>query len=78
MVHGIVLGGAALMGLAAALFSLYAVRRSDRPSGATPHESRAFAWLTVSTAVMLWLTVLVGTYIIFPPTGRRPLPGCWI
>lgn len=75
MVHGIVLGGAALMGLAAALFSLYAVRTSDRPSGTTPHESRALAWLTVSTAVMLWLTVLVGTYIIFPPYRSTPPAG---
>jgi len=50
MVHGIVLGGAALMGLAAALFSLYAVRTSARAPGATPLESRALAWLSVSTA----------------------------
>ena len=78
MVHGIVLGGAALMGLAAALFSLCAVRTSGRPSGLTPHESRAFAWLTVSTAVMLWLTVLVGTYSIFPPYRATPPAGCWI
>jgi hypothetical protein len=75
MVHGIVLGGAALMGLAAALFSLFAVRTSDQPPGATPHESRAFAWLTVSTAVMLWLTVLVGTYVIFPPYRATPPAG---
>jgi hypothetical protein len=75
MVHGIVLGGAALMGLAAALFSLYAVRASPRPPGATPHESRALAWLTVSTAVMLWLTVLVGTYIVFPPYRAAPPEG---
>ena len=29
MMHGILLGGAALMGLSAALFYLYAVRTSD-------------------------------------------------
>jgi hypothetical protein len=75
MVHGIVLGGAALMGLAAALFSLYAVRASVRLPGATAHESRALAWLTVSTAVMLWLTVLVGTYVIFPPYRAAPAEG---
>ena len=75
MVHGIVLGGAALMGLAAALFSLYIVRAAPRPPGATPHESRALAWLVVSTAVMLWLTVLVGTYITFPPYRAAPPAG---
>ena len=75
MVHGVVLGGGALMGLAAALFSLCALRPSARAPGATPHESRALAWLLVSTAVMLWLTVLVGTYIIFPPYRATPPPG---
>ena len=38
------------MGLAAALFSFYAMRTSAR--GATPYASRALAWLTVFTAVM--------------------------
>jgi hypothetical protein len=75
MVHGIVLGGAALMALAAALFALYAMRTSARPQDATPYESRALAWLTVCTAVMLWLTVLVGTYIIFPLYRATPPDG---
>jgi hypothetical protein len=29
----------------------------------------------VFTAVMLWLTVIVGTYIIFPPYRVTPPPG---
>lgn len=75
MVHGIVLGGAALIGLAAALFHLYAARTSGEPRVATPHAARALATLTVSTAVLLWLTVLVGTYVIFPPYRATPPPG---
>src|SRR5687768_5353529 len=73
MVHGIGLGGAALLGLAAALFYLYA----SRPSLATGNEpgSRAFAYLTTVTAVTLWLTVIAGTYIIFPPYRATPPPG---
>ena len=73
MVHGIGLGGAALLGLAAALFYLYAVRPTQ-PTG-NPTEPRAFAALTVFTAVMLWLTVIVGTYIIFPLYRATPPPG---
>ena len=57
MVHGIGLGGAALLGLAAALFYLYTTRPEPRAlvgeSGA-----RAFALLTTFTAVTLWLTVI--------------------
>lgn len=66
MVHGIGLGGAALMGLAAALFYLHAARM---PAGSAPSTTgaRSFAMLTALTAGLLWLTVLTGTYIIFPP-----------
>jgi hypothetical protein len=74
MVHGIGLGGAALLGLAAALFYLYAARPAQQPVG-TEAEPRAFAALAVFTAVMLWLTVILGTYIIFPPYRATPPPG---
>jgi hypothetical protein len=74
MLHGIGLGGGALVGLAAALFYLYAAR----PAAHSPDAetgSRAFAAVTVFTAVMLWLTVIIGTYIIFPPYRATPPPG---
>jgi hypothetical protein len=71
MVHGIVLGGAALMGLSAALFHLFAARRS----GGSDADSPALAWLTTLTAVVLWLTVLVGTYVVFPPYRAPPPAG---
>lgn len=74
MVHGIGLGGGALMGLAAALFYLYAARASDGASG-PPAGAGAFAGVTVVTAAMLWLTVIVGTYIVFPPYRATPPAG---
>ena len=74
MVHGIGLGGGALLGLAAALFYLYATRPAPVTTG-TDTESRAFTAITVFTAVMLWLTVIVGTYIVFPPYRATPPPG---
>ena len=60
---------------AAALFYLYAARpaplANDDETG-----SRAFATVTVFTAVLLWLTVIIGTHIIFPPSAphRRQAP----
>lgn len=75
MVHGMALGGAAMMGLSAALFHLYAARASDGPHVAAPNGSRALAGLTVLTAVVLWSTVLVGTYIVFPPYRATPPAG---
>jgi hypothetical protein len=74
MVHGIGLGGAALLGLAAALFHLYAARPVPDPTG-NETGARAFAMVTVFSAVMLWLTVIIGTYIIFPPYRATPPPG---
>lgn len=75
MVHGIVLGGAALIGLSAALFYLCAARISEGPDVPAPNASRALAGLTVLTAAMLWLTILAGTYIIFPPYRATPPAG---
>jgi hypothetical protein len=74
MAHGIGLGGAALLGLAAALFYLYAARPVPDPAG-NETGSRAFAMVTVFSAVMLWLTVIIGTYIIFPPYRATPPAG---
>jgi hypothetical protein len=74
MVHGIGLGGGALVGLAAALFYLYAARPAPL-SDKDETGSRAFATVTVFAAVMLWLTVITGTYIIFPPYRATPPPG---
>jgi hypothetical protein len=74
MVHGIGLGGTALLGLGAALFHLYATRPA---SVSIPNEleSRPFALLTTFSAAMLWLTVIVGTYIVFPAYRVTPPPG---
>ena len=75
MIHGIALGGGALMGLSAALFSLRAMSTADVSDVAAQTQSRYLAWLTVSIAVALWLTVLVGTYINFPPYRATPPAG---
>jgi hypothetical protein len=70
MIHGIVLGGGALLALAAALFYLGTIRAADR------HDpSRPFVWLAVAVAALLWLTVIVGTYVTFPPYRATPPTG---
>ena len=80
MIHGVVLGGGALMALAAAMFSLWAMHTTDAPAGLAPdprvhRESRYLAGLVVFTAVLLWLTVIVGTYVSFPPYRATPPEG---
>jgi hypothetical protein len=75
MVHGIGLGGSALLGLAAALFYLYAAVRPAPGSPPDEAGARAFAVVNVFTAVMLWLTVIIGTYVVFPSYRIPPPPG---
>jgi len=75
MIHGIVLGGTSVMALSAALYSLYTMRTLDGASVAAHNQSRHLSRLTVFIAVALWVTVLVGTYINFPPYRATPPEG---
>lgn len=75
MIHGVVLGGGALMALAAALFALWALPADGTSEAALQREGRDLAWLLVAVAVVVWLAVLVGTYVIFPPYRTPPPEG---
>lgn len=75
MVHGMGLGGAALIGLAAACFYLFATRPATGAGDAVPGGSRALGTLTLLTAALLWLTVILGTYVVFPPYRATPPAG---
>jgi hypothetical protein len=75
MLHGIILGGGALLALGAALFSLRAMRADGVPDAVMEQQSRYLKWLTMFTAVVLWLTVLGGTYLVFPPYRATPPEG---
>jgi hypothetical protein len=73
MLHGIVLGGGALLGLAAALFYMVATPAAE--GGEAPRQPRALTVLLVAVAVVLWMVVVGGTYIVFPPYRATPPEG---
>lgn len=75
MIHGIGLGGGALMALAAALFFLRAAQPGTGADAVVESQARYLAWLTVLIAVLLWLTVLIGTYVSFPEYRASPPEG---
>jgi uncharacterized membrane protein YagU involved in acid resistance len=75
MFHVIALGGGAMMGLSAALFSIHAMRGESPRCGSSRDRSRDLVWLTALTAGLLWATVLVGTYASFPPYRATPPAG---
>jgi hypothetical protein len=75
MIHGIGLGGSALLALAAALFAVYLMRPLRGPVGPSEDRSGPVAALTSFIALMIWLTTIVGTYVIFPPYRATPPEG---
>jgi len=75
MLHGIVLSGGALMALAAMLFSLRTIKASYAREAVSQIQSRHLEWLTAFLSVTLWLTVIVGTYVVFPPYRSTPPEG---
>lgn len=75
MMHGIVLSGGALMGLAIALFTL-TIMAPDRDSrAASARQTRSLAGVLIVTAALLWLAVISGTYVIFPAYRATPPAG---
>lgn len=75
MLHGIGLGGGALLALAAILFALYLLRRRAGDAAAAVDHSGPIATLTGFAALMLWLATLVGTYLVFPAYRATPPEG---
>lgn len=75
MVHGIILGGGAMMALAAALFTVYMLRKAHGGVVLTAAHTKAVALLTTAIAASTWLTTLVGTYLVFPPYRATPPEG---
>jgi hypothetical protein len=75
MVHGIVLAGGVLLALGAALYSLGTARATDASSAGAQLQTRYLVWLLAAIAILLWLTVIVGTYVNFPPYRATPPAG---
>jgi hypothetical protein len=74
MLHGLVLSGGALVLLILALFWLRTVGRGDASSRGE-RAGNIFAWLAISAATALWLSVITGTYLVFPMYRATPPDG---
>lgn len=75
MIHGIALGGGALLGLGAAIVALHLLRPAARRGAVTGTQARTVTALTALTAILLWSTVVIGTYVSFPPYRAVPPEG---
>jgi len=74
MLHGIALGGGAMLALFGALVLIYA-RHGVEPGTQRVPGSPLVSLLSTASAALLWLTVLVGTYVVFPPYRVTPPEG---
>jgi len=75
MMHGIVFGGGALLALFGALCLMYASGLAHPTGSIRTGPSRTVAILTTAAAIALWMTILGGTYIVFPPYRMTPPEG---
>lgn len=74
MAHGVALGGGALIAIGAALFAMLAMRPASGED-LRDDQARLLGWLLVSIPILLWLAVIVGTYVIFGPYRATPPEG---
>ncbi len=74
MGHGIVLAGGAIVAL---ILALYVLTTAAAPDGAAVRDAQAqhLARLSTAAAVLLWLTVIGGTYLVFPIYRVSPPEG---
>jgi hypothetical protein len=75
MIHGIGLSGAALAGLASSLVALCLLRMGITHGAPAPRQARLLAWLLTFSSAALWLSVLAGTYGVFPLYRVTPPAG---
>ena len=75
MVHGIALGGGAMMALFGTLLLIYARGAAREPGAEAAGPTRLVGLLSAAAAGLSWVTVLVGTYIVFPPYRATPPEG---
>jgi hypothetical protein len=72
LLHGMGFGALFLLAFAGGLAGLYSLRpKLVTPEGITERVSR-LRWGTVIMAVSVWLTVIVGTYIVYPLYRAAP------
>jgi hypothetical protein len=74
MIHGIGLGGGALLALTAALVAFYLLQPRNGEY-VSIDGTRLLARITAFAALWLWLTTIAGTYVVFPPYRATPPEG---
>ncbi|HLF87957.1 MAG TPA: hypothetical protein VI451_03365 [Anaerolineales bacterium] len=73
LVHGMILGSAFLLSFAGGLAGLYSLRPQWATVAGIQERLGRLKWGTYIMALVAWLTVITGTYIVYP-WYRAPAP----
>jgi hypothetical protein len=66
LVHGIFLGGAFLVAFTGGLAGFYSLRPELLTERGVVERMRRLEWGTAGMAALMWLTVVAGTWIVYP------------
>src|SRR5215207_8441743 len=72
LIHGILLGGAFLVAFTGGLAGFYSLRPEYVTEAGIVERTRRLVLGTGVMAALTWLTVIVGTWIVYRGTGRTP------
>ena len=75
LVHGMGFGAAYLLAFAGGLAGLYSLRPELVTTEGITERVRRLRYGIVLMAVLVWLTVLVGTYVVYPWYRANPAKG---
>jgi phosphoglycerol transferase MdoB-like AlkP superfamily enzyme len=75
LLHGLVLGALFLLAFAGAIAGIYSLRPQLVSAAGVVERVRRLRWGTTVMAVLVWLTVITGTFIVYPWYRARPPAG---
>lgn len=81
VVHGMVFGALFMLAFSGAIGIIYATVVAGTRWEPAPRDTRMFRFYLISMAVLAWLTVITGSYIVYPwyravpPAGITDLAG---
>jgi hypothetical protein len=75
LVHGMGFGAAYLLAFAGGLAGLYSLRPELVTTEGITERVRRLRWGIILMVVLVWLTVLVGTYVVYPWYRQTPPPS---
>jgi hypothetical protein len=75
LIHGMGFGALYLLAFAGGLAGIYSLRPQLVTVEGVSERMRRLRWGTVLMAALVWLTVIVGTYIVYPGYRAAPPQG---